>query len=66
MVSRLATDKEVDFWRTEGWVLLDGIVGTDEIDAVLNDLHETFPDRRGASKRSGRRARTAQGKAEDA
>ncbi len=43
MVSRLATDREVDTWRTEGWVLLEGIVGTDEIDAVLNDLHEIFP-----------------------
>ena len=43
MTSRLATDKEVDTWRDEGWVLLDGIVGSDEIDAVLGDLHSTFP-----------------------
>ena len=43
MTSRLATDKEVDTWRDEGWVLLDGIVGSDEIDAVLGDLHNTFP-----------------------
>jgi hypothetical protein len=43
MASRRATDEEVDTWRTEGWVLLDSLIGTDEIDAVLDDLHETFP-----------------------
>jgi hypothetical protein len=43
MVSRLASDAEVDTWRTEGWVLLDGLVGTDEIDGAADDLHELFP-----------------------
>ena len=43
MTSRRATDEEVDTWRDEGWVLLDGIVGSDEIDAVLDDLSVTFP-----------------------
>jgi hypothetical protein len=43
MASRRATAHEVDVWRTEGWVLLEGLVGTDEIDAVLDDLHQEFP-----------------------
>ncbi len=43
MGSRRATDDEVEVWRTEGWVLLDGLVGTDEIDAVLDDLHLLYP-----------------------
>lgn len=43
MTSRLATDAEVDTWRDEGWVLLDGLVGTDEIDALAEDLHKVFP-----------------------
>lgn len=43
MASRRATDEEVDTWRTEGWVLLDGIVGSEEIDAVQDDLYQTFP-----------------------
>ncbi len=43
MASRRASVEEVDTWRTEGWVLLEGLIGTDEIDSVLDDLHETFP-----------------------
>ncbi len=43
MASRRATDDEVETWRTEGWILLDGLVGTDEIDAVQEDLHRTLP-----------------------
>jgi hypothetical protein len=43
MGSRVATDAEVDTWSEEGWVLLDGLVGTDEIDAAVADLHLTFP-----------------------
>jgi hypothetical protein len=43
MASRRATPEEVETWRTEGWVLLDGLIGPDEIDAVLGDVHETFP-----------------------
>lgn len=43
MPSRLATDAEVDTWRNDGWVLLDGIVGVDEVDAVLDDLWLTYP-----------------------
>jgi hypothetical protein len=43
MPSRHATEAEVDTWRKDGWVLLDGLVGTDEIDAALDDLWVTYP-----------------------
>ena len=43
MGSRLATDEEVKRWQTEGWVLLDGLVSTDEIDAATADLNQVFP-----------------------
>ena len=43
MTSRLATDAEVDTWRDQGWVLLEGLVGTEEIDALAADLLEIFP-----------------------
>jgi hypothetical protein len=41
--SRLATDAEVDTWRTEGWVLLNGLIGADEVDAATDDLRNVFP-----------------------
>ena len=41
--SRKATDAEVDTWRKNGWVLLDGLVGTEEIDALAEDLGRLFP-----------------------
>jgi hypothetical protein len=40
---RLARDDEIAAWRTDGWVLLDGLVGTDEIDEAAEDLPEIFP-----------------------
>jgi len=43
VTSRLATDAEVRAWRERGWVLLEGLVGTDEIDAVQDDLHRLYP-----------------------
>ena len=43
MGSRIATDDEVATWRAEGWVLLDGLVGTEEIDAAAGDLGLVFP-----------------------
>ena len=43
MTSRLATDAEVTTWREEGWVLLEGLVGTEEIDALTEDLRAVFP-----------------------
>src|SRR3954453_1949950 len=42
-MSRLATDAELEQWRTEGWVVLEGLVGTDEIDAAGSDLWELYP-----------------------
>src|SRR5579862_5090142 len=43
MGSRTATDAEVGTWQEHGWVLLEGLVGTDEVDAALDDLHRSFP-----------------------
>ncbi len=44
MSSRRATDAEVEAWREDGWVLLEGLVGTEEIDALTADLRGIFPD----------------------
>ncbi len=41
--SRQATDVEVRRWREEGWVLLEGLVGTDGIDAAASDVGLLFP-----------------------
>jgi len=43
MGGRRATDEEVQRWRDHGWVLIEGLVGSDEIDAVREDLHRVFP-----------------------
>jgi hypothetical protein len=43
MRGRRARDDEVERWRANGWVLLEGLVGTDEIDDALGDLHKVFP-----------------------
>jgi hypothetical protein len=43
MCARRATDQEVERWQEHGWVLLEGLVGTDEIDAALGDLYKVFP-----------------------
>ncbi len=43
MTSRRATEREIAIWREEGWVVLDGLIGTDEIDAASDDLREVFP-----------------------
>jgi hypothetical protein len=40
---RLAHDDEIAAWHRDGWVLIDGLVGPDEIDAVQDDLHLLFP-----------------------
>jgi len=42
-VGRRASDAEVTTWRDEGWVLLNGLVGTDEVDAATADLRLAFP-----------------------
>lgn len=44
MSSRLASDAEVKTWREEGWILLEGLVGTEEIDAVAGDVETIFPN----------------------
>ena len=36
-------DDQVATWRDEGWVLIEGLVPTDEIDAAAADLREIFP-----------------------
>jgi hypothetical protein len=43
VTGRLATDEEIATWRDEGWVLLEGLVGTEEIDATADDLAALFP-----------------------
>ncbi len=43
VTSRRATEAEIATWREEGWVVLEGLIATDEIDAVSNDLCEVFP-----------------------
>jgi hypothetical protein len=43
MGARLAGDDEVTRWREHGWVLLEGLVPVEEIDAAVEDLHELFP-----------------------
>ena len=42
LTSRLASDAEVTTWREEGWILIEGLVGTEEIDAVAEDLQKIF------------------------
>jgi hypothetical protein len=43
MGERRARDDEVARWREHGWVLLEGLVPTQEIDAALDDLYLQFP-----------------------
>jgi hypothetical protein len=41
-MSRFAREDEVAAWRDDGWVVLEGLIGADEIDAALEDLHRVF------------------------
>ena len=43
MGGRFARDEEVAAWQEDGWVLLDGLVDTEEIDAAITDLRYVFP-----------------------
>ncbi|MCU1460957.1 MAG: hypothetical protein JWO37_1032 [Acidimicrobiales bacterium] len=43
MRGRRATDDEVETWQSDGWVLLEGLVAAEEIDAATADLPEMFP-----------------------
>jgi hypothetical protein len=43
VASRRATEEEITTWREHGWVLLEGLVSPDEVDAALDDLQRVFP-----------------------
>jgi hypothetical protein len=43
MSARVATEAEVTRWHEEGWVLLDGLVSPEEIDAAADDVALLFP-----------------------
>jgi hypothetical protein len=43
MSSRVASDGEVERWRRDGWALLAGLIGTDEIDAATKEMWQVFP-----------------------
>jgi len=43
MGGRFARDDEVAAWRTDGWVLLDGLVDPEVIDRAARDLRHVFP-----------------------
>ncbi len=43
MGGRLASDTEVATWREHGWVLVEGLVGKDDIDACYDDLYLVVP-----------------------
>jgi hypothetical protein len=43
MAGRLARDDEIESWRDDGWVLLDGLVDPAEIDRAAADLATVFP-----------------------
>jgi hypothetical protein len=41
--SRRATDDEIETWRRDGWVLVEGLVGAEVIDEAAADLEHAFP-----------------------
>jgi hypothetical protein len=43
MSARLASEDEVRAWKEDGWVLLDGLIGVDEIEVAAKDLAEIVP-----------------------
>ena len=43
MTTRRASDDDVAAWHDDGWVLIEGLVPTDTIDAAVADLREIFP-----------------------
>ena len=38
-----ASDADVETWQKQGWVLIDGLLSTDEVDEAARDLPELFP-----------------------
>ena len=59
MGGRRARDDEVAAWRDDGWVVIEGLVDTDEVDEARADLHLLFatPERYHAESREVRPAR---------
>jgi hypothetical protein len=43
MTGRFARDDEIETWHRDGWVLLDGLVATETIDAALDDVWNQLP-----------------------
>jgi hypothetical protein len=43
VLGRTARDDEIGRWHDDGWVLIDGLIGTPEIDAVHDALFRIFP-----------------------
>ena len=43
MSGGLAREADVATWHDDGWVLLDGLVSTEEIDTAVPDLRGVFP-----------------------
>ena len=41
--TRLARDDEVTTWQEHGWIVLDGLIGADEIEAAAAGLPSMFP-----------------------
>ncbi len=39
----MATEAELEAWREDGWALLEGLIGRDEIDVAAADLWSMFP-----------------------
>jgi hypothetical protein len=56
VASRLATDDEIELWHTRGWVVLDSLVGRDEIDEAVLDLWDVYqtPEDYHANSNEGR------------
>ena len=61
MRGRLARDDEVEAWQRDGWVLLDGLVGTDVIDAAVDELWTVFPGPRSITRIPTARPRSGSG-----
>ena len=55
MSSRLATDAEVETWRDEGWVLLEGLVGAERSTRRPTTCTLLFPSAEGVLRRPRRR-----------
>jgi len=43
MSGRLARDDEVEQWQRDGWVVVEGLIDTADVDAALEDVFLVFP-----------------------